>query len=339
MDKEQLIQTANAMVAPGKGILAIDESFPTNKKRFEALGVEVTEENRRLYRQMLVTAPGISEAVSGYILFDETLRQKTDDGVPFPDVLKAAGILPGIKVDQGTTPLGLHPEETVTEGLDGLRGRLEEYKALGAAFTKWRAVYTIADGLPSDACYKANAHALARYAALAQEVGLVPMVEPEILYDGNHSIERCAEVSGKALDALFAELREQGVLLEGVILKTSMVLAGKEAAVQSTPEAVAEATLAMFKDHVPAEVPGIVFLSGGQSPKQSTENLNAMHQGQEYPWAISFSYGRGIQNPALEIWAKDMSQVAEAQAALVHRAKANGLAAMGEYTDAFEEGI
>jgi fructose-bisphosphate aldolase class I len=340
MNKEQLIQTAQAMVAPGKGILAIDESSPTNKKRFDALGVEVTEENRRLYRQLLVTAPGINEAVSGYILFDETIRQKTDDGTLFTDVLKAAGILPGIKVDGGAKPLALHEKEKVTEGLDGLRDRLQEYVQLGATFTKWRAVYTIADGLPSEACYKANAHALARYAALAQEAGLVPMVEPEILYDGNHSIETCAEVSGRALDTLFAELTEQGVFLEGVILKTSMVLAGNQVADQSTPEEVAKATLEVFKKHVPAEVQGIVFLSGGQSPEQSTMNLNAMHQsGETFPWPISFSYGRGIQNPALEIWAKDPSKVTEAQAALVHRAKANSLAAKGEYTAAFEEGV
>lgn len=338
MDTEKLIATAKAMVAPGKGILAIDESFPTNKKRFEAVGVEVTEENRRLYRQLLVSTPGISDAISGYILFDETIRQKTDDGVPFPEVLRGEGILPGIKVDGGTVLLALHPEEKVTEGLDGLRDRLREYASLGAAFTKWRAVYKIESNLPSEACFKANAHALARYGALAQEAGLVPMVEPEILYDGDHSIERCADVSARALDVLFAELKEQGVLLEGTILKTSMVLAGKENAKQSTPEEVAAATVAMFKKHVPASLAGIVFLSGGQSEKQSTENLNAMHQlGEDLPWPISFSYGRGIQNPALEIWAKDMSAVEAAQKALVHRAKANGLAAEGKYTEAFEE--
>ncbi len=225
----------------------------------------------------------------------------------------------------------------VTEGLDGLRERLHEYMDLGAEFTKWRAVYQISETTPSQALYKANGHALARYAALAQEVGLVPMVEPEILYDGDHSIEKCAEVSGRALDVLFAELREQGVLLEGVILKTSMVLAGKDHVPASTPEEVARATVATFKKHVPEEVPGIVFLSGGQTPKQATENLNAVHQlGEDLPWTISFSYGRGIQNPALEIWAKDKTNVEAAQKALVHRAKANALAAQGKYTEDFE---
>lgn len=332
MDIQKIGAIAMAMVAKGKGILAIDESSGTCKKRFDALNVECSEENRRKYRQLLVSAPGIEEAVSGMILYDETLRQKDDAGVPFAEVLKKKGILPGIKVDMGTKPLALHGAEVVTEGLDGLRERLAEYSKLGAQFAKWRAVITIGEGMPSQACIVANAHALARYAALVQEAGLVPMVEPEILMDGNHTIDKCYEVTAATLKALFAQLEEQGVSLEGTILKVSMVLAGKDAAVPSTPDAVAEQTVKCLKENVPANLAGVVFLSGGQSDENSTIHLDKMNKIGGLPWPLSFSYGRGIQAPALKIWAANMNDVAKAQGALVFRAKMNGLAATGQYS-------
>lgn len=340
MDLALLKQTAQAMVASGKGILAIDESHSTCKKRFEALGVDCTEETRREYRELLVNAPWLDHAVSGLIMFDETLRQSTADGRRFVDVLKGKEMLAGIKVDMGTKDLALHPSEMVTDGLDGLRERLAEYKSLGASFAKWRAVINISDVLPSAACVKANAHALARYAALCQEVDIVPMVEPEMIMEGSHTIERCYAVTAQVLQTLFAELAEQGVAFEGTILKVSMVLAGKDAAVQSSEHEVAAQTVKCLKENVPANVAGVVFLSGGQSDEKSTVHLNLMHQlGETLPWPLSFSYGRGIQQAALKAWAANRGQVAEAQKLLVHRANMNGLAAQGQYTAEMEASL
>lgn len=336
MNIEKLQATAKAMVADGKGVLAIDESHSTCKKRFDELGVECTEESRRQYRQMLVTAP-VEDYISGMILFDETLRQKTDDGTPFVQVLKSKGIIPGIKVDTGAKPLALHEGESVTEGLDGLRERLAEYAEIGAEFAKWRAVIAIGNGMPSEACIKANAHALARYAALCQEAGIVPMVEPEILIDGDHTIEECDVVSERMYKALFAELAEQGVDLTGTILKTSMMVSGKDCATQADVAEVAEKTVANFMRNCPTELAGIVFLSGGQSNEKSTAHLNAMHNlGVDMPWPLSFSYGRAIQSNALKIWAADQNAVAEAQAALAERARFNSLAAQGKYEAGME---
>lgn len=332
MNTEKLQKIAQAMVAAGKGILAIDESSGTCKKRFDALNVESTEENRRLYRQLLVSAPEIEKYISGMILYDETLRQKNDAGVLFSEILKSKGILPGIKVDMGPKTLGLHPGEVVTEGLDGLRERLAEYAQLGAQFAKWRAVITIGPNLPSRACIMANAHALARYAALTQEAGLVPMVEPEILMDGDHSLERCNEVTAQTLDAVFEQLKEQGVAFEGTILKVSMVLAGKDSKVQSSTDEVAQATVECLKAHVPANIPGVVFLSGGQSDENSTIHLDKMNKIGGLPWPLSFSYGRGIQAPALKLWAANKNDIAKAQSALVFRARMNSLAAQGKYS-------
>lgn len=336
MDIAALTNTAKAMVAPGKGILAIDESHGTCKKRFEALGIPFNEENRRLYRQLLITADGVNEGVSGMILFDETLRQKTDDGTPFPKEMEKRGILPGIKVDMGAKELALHSDEKVTEGLDGLRERLAEYKELGAKFAKWRAVITIKNDLPSDACITANAHALARYAALCQEAGIVPMVEPEILLDGDHTIERCYEVSVKTWKKLFAELAQQGVAPEGTILKTSMILPGKDCPQQADLDTIAKQTIEGLKEGVPDNIGGVVFLSGGQGDVEATERLNRMNQIGGFPWALSFSYGRSIQRPALKIWSENMENVKEAQAALTERGKLNGLAALGKYSTDME---
>lgn len=337
MDTQQLNTIAKAMVAKGKGILAIDESSGTCKKRFDAMGVECTEENRRKYRQLLVSAPGVEEFIAGMILYDETLRQKDDAGVPFPEVLKKKGIIPGIKVDMGTKPLALHGAEVVTEGLDGLRERLAEYSKLGAQFAKWRAVITIGPDMPSQACIMANAHALARYAALVQEAGMVPMVEPEILMDGNHTIERCYEVTARTLQALFAQLKEQGVMNSGTILKVSMVLSGKDASTQSNADDVAAQTVKCLKENVPADLAGVVFLSGGQSDENSTIHLDKMNKLGGLPWPLSFSYGRGIQAPALKIWAANMNDVAKAQAALVFRSRMNGLASVGQYSPDLEK--
>ena len=337
MDLDTLKATAKAMVAPGKGILAIDESHGTCKKRFDALGVECNEENRRIYRQLLITAEGVNEGVSGMILFDETLRQKTDDGTPFPKELVKRGMLPGIKVDAGAHELALHPGEKVTEGLDGLRGRLAEYKKLGAKFAKWRAVITIGKDIPSDACITANAHGLARYAALCQEAGLVPMVEPEILLDGDHTIETCYEVSVKTWKKLFAQLAEQGVKPEGTILKTSMILPGKDCAKQADLDTIAKETVKGLKEGVPDNIGGIVFLSGGQGDVEATERLNRMNQICEHPWPLSFSYGRSIQRAALKIWGENQENVKEAQAALAERGKLNGLATLGKYSTDMEK--
>ena len=332
MSIEQLEDIAQAMVAPGKGIIAIDESNNTIKKRFDAVGVESTEENRRAYREMLLTTPKLSDYISGAILFDETLRQSTRTGVPFTKVMADAGILPGIKVDKGLAPLAGFPGDVVTEGLDGLRPRLKEYPGLGAKFAKWRAVIAISEENPSGTCIESNCHALARYAALCQEAGLVPMVEPEILIDGNHDIDVCYEVTEATLRSLFSALYEHNVLLEGTILKASMVISGKDCPEQAGVEEVAEATLRCLKATVPASLPGIVFLSGGQSDEAATAHLNAMNQLGSKPWPLSFSYGRAMQQAALKLWAEDMSgNFTKAQDTVYARARDNGLAALGQW--------
>ncbi len=332
MSIEQLESIAQAMVAPGKGIIAIDESNNTIKKRFDAVGVPNTEENRRAYREMLLTTPGLNQHISGAILYDETIRQSTKAGVPFTKLMLDAGILPGIKVDKGPFPLAGFPGELVTEGLDGLRDRLNEYARLGAKFAKWRAVITISGDSPSGTCIEANCHALARYAALCQEAGIVPMVEPEVLMDGSHDIDECYEVTEATLRSLFASLYEQNVFLEGTILKASMVLAGKDCEERSDIDDVADATIRCLKASVPASLPGIVFLSGGQSDELATAHLNAMNQQGPHPWPLSFSYGRAMQQAALKLWGKDMAaNFAEAQATVAQRARENGLAALGQW--------
>lgn len=333
MSIEQLADTALAMVAPGKGIIAIDESNATIAKRFEAVGIPNSEENRRAYRELLLTTPNLNEHISGAILFDETIRQSTRDGVPFTKVMMDNGIIPGIKVDKGTHPLAGCPGELITEGLDGLRERLKEYATLGARFAKWRAVITINvdDGLPTNTCIEANAHALARYAALCQECGLVPMVEPEVLMDGSHDIDECYNVTEATLRALFSALHLFDVDLTGTILKASMVVSGKDCPEQASVEEVAEATLTCLKSAVPAILPGIVFLSGGQNDHDATAHLNAMNQ-YETPWPLSFSYGRAMQSAALKIWSQDLvGNLAKAQETVYARARDNGLAALGEW--------
>jgi fructose-bisphosphate aldolase, class I len=304
MPANDLHETARAIVADHKGILAADESSGTIKKRFDTIGVESTEENRRFYRQLLFIAPGMEEYIGGVILYDETIRQSADDGTPFPQVLASKGVIPGIKVDTGAHDLALFPGEKVTEGLDGMRARLEEYVGLGARFAKWRAVITIGDGIPTDGCIAANAHALARYAALCQEAGLVPIVEPEVLMDADNSLEVCQEVATRTLHATFDQLYEHALDLQGTLLKPNMVIPGKGASDQASPERIAQATVDTFLGVVPAAVPGIVFLSGGQSEVQATENLNAINQ-IGGPWALSFSYGRALQASALEAWKGD----------------------------------
>ena len=334
MSIDQLPEIAEAMVARGKGIIAIDESNATIKKRFDSVGVENTEENRRAYREMLLTTPGLAEHISGAILYDETLRQKTKDGVPFTKVMMDNGILPGIKVDKGTTPLAGFPGEVVTDGLDGLRERLNEYAGLGAKFAKWRAVINIniEDGMPSDTCIEANAHALARYAALCQEAGIVPMVEPEVIMDGEHDIDDCFVVTEKVLRSLFNALYQHNVMLEGTILKASMVIPGKDCPDQASAEDVADYTVQCLKSAVPAALPGIVFLSGGQSDEDATAHLNEMNKQENLPWPLSFSYGRAMQSAALKIWGQDIvNNVAKAQETVHARARDNGLAAMGEW--------
>jgi fructose-bisphosphate aldolase class I len=335
MSIEDLEDIAQAMVAPGKGIIAIDESTSTIQKRFEAVGIECTEENRRAYRELLLTAPGLAGHISGAILYDETIRQSTRDGTPFTKLMAAAGILPGIKVDKGTHPLAGCPGELVTEGLDGLRARLEEYARLGAKFAKWRAVINIGEDIPTGTCIETNAHALARYAALCQEAGIVPMVEPEVLMDGEHDIEVCYDVTEATLRALFSALYEHNVMLEGTILKASMVIAGKDCPEQADVEDVADLTVRCLKATVPAVLPGIVFLSGGQSDEQATAHLNAMNQFGPHPWPLSFSYGRAMQQAALKLWSQDMTgNFAAAQATVAERARANGMAALGEWKPA-----
>lgn len=337
MDLDALESTAQAMVARGKGILAIDESFGTIEKRFKGVGVESTEENRRDYRGMLLTAPGLGDHISGAILFDETLRQSTEDGTPFVKVMEDADVLPGIKVDKGAKPLAGFPGEKVTEGLDGLRDRLNEYVELGAKFAKWRAVIAISEEMPTGACIDANAHALARYAALCQEAGLVPIVEPEVLMDGDHDIDTCFDVTEATLRSVFGALYDQNVALEGTILKASMVLPGKDCPEQADVEEVADATVRCLKYSVPAALPGIVFLSGGQSDEKATAHLDAINRMGPHPWPLSFSYGRALQQPALKLWGEDAKGNREAgQKVLAHRARMNSLAAMGEYDESLE---
>jgi fructose-bisphosphate aldolase class I len=334
---QEMAAVAKAMVAPGKGILAADESFPSIKKRFDSIGTESTEESRRSYREMLLTAPGSQEYISGVIFFDETLRQSTAKGERFVDVLNRNGIIPGIKVDTGSKALAGFPGEEVTEGLDGLRGRLEEYVKLGAKFCKWRAVVNIGAGVPSPAGIHANAHALARYAALCQEQGLVPMVEPEVMMEGDHSIERCYEVTIATLREVFNELSEQRVVFENMILKTNMVVPGKKCADQANPKRVAEMTVRALHTTVPATVAGIVFLSGGQKPEPSTAHLNLMNSmGVRHPWPLSFSYGRALQDSALKTWGGKAENFQAGQKALMHRAKMNGLATLGKYNEGLE---
>jgi fructose-bisphosphate aldolase, class I len=332
MSIEDLESVAQAMVAPGKGIIAIDESTGTIAKRFQATGIENTEENRRAYRELLLTTPGLSDHISGAILYDETIRQSTKDGVPFTQVMKKNGLIPGIKVDKGAQPLAGFPGDVVTEGLDGLRERLQEYAKLGAQFAKWRAVINITDENPSSTAIEANAHALARYAALCQEAGLVPVVEPEVIMDGDHTIEVSYEVHEAVLRSLFNALYEQNVMLEGTILKASMVIHGTKSAEKADVEEVAEATVRVLKSTVPASLPGIVFLSGGQSDKDATAHLNAMNRMGPHPWPLSFSYGRAMQQAALKLWAEDIKgNVAAAQKIVHERAKENGLAALGQW--------
>ena len=328
-----LKSTAQALLTAGKGLLAADESFPTIGKRFKALDIPSTEESRRTYREMLFTTPGLNEFISGVILFDETIRQRAKDGIPLPEFLANHGIVPGIKVDKGTIALPNFAGEKVTQGLDGLRERLSEYHELGARFTKWRAVIVIGDGLPTAACIGANAHVLALFAALSQEAGLVPVVEPEVLMDGDHSIGRCEEVTRATLEGVFDALFDQRVVLEGMLLKTGMVLSGKDCAQQADEEEVAEATIRCLRRFVPAAVPGIVFLSGGQSDEAATQRLNAICNVSDVPWKLSFSFGRALQAPALKIWKGSQDNVAAAQAALHHRAKCNGLAVEGKYSE------
>jgi fructose-bisphosphate aldolase, class I len=331
-----LEQTARALVAEGKGILAADESSGTIKKRFDSIGVESTEENRRAYRDLLFTTEGAEEFISGVILYDETIRQHSADGTPFPELLAAHGIIPGIKVDKGAKDLANAPGETITEGLDGLRERLEEYVQLGAKFTKWRAVITIGKGIPSEYCLWTNAHALARYAALSQEAGLVPIVEPEVLMDGDHTLDTSFDVTSRTLHAVFTELRDQRVHFEQMLLKPNMVLSGYEASDQADHDEVAEQTLKCFYRHVPAAVPGIVFLSGGQTDEDATANLNAMNARGPHPWELSFSYGRALQAPALKAWVGDAANVADAQKAFYRRAKFNSAARYGQYAPEME---
>ncbi len=335
----ELHETANAMVAPGKGILAADESEGTMKKRLDSIGVESTEDNRRFYRRLLFTTEGAEEYISGAILFDETIRQSSDDGTPFPKLLTGKGIIPGIKVDTGAKPLALAEGETVTEGLDGLRERLEEYHGLGARFTKWRATYSIGHETPSEYCVWTNAHALARFAALSQEGGLVPIVEPEVLMDGEHTIEQSRLATGRALQALYVELHDQRIDLRGTVLKTNMVLSGYEAKDRAGVDDVAEATLECLYRHVPAAVPGIAFLSGGQTDEDATAHLNAMNERGPHPWELSFSYGRALQAPALKAWGGDPSNAAAAQEAYLHRARMNGLARSGNYSPDMEQKV
>lgn len=337
MDIQMMSSTAQALVAPGKGILAADESSPTIAKRLAGIGLASTEPIRRSYREMLFTAEGLGEFISGVILFDETIRQAADDGTPFPEVLRRQGIIPGIKVDGGTRPLAGCPGEVVTEGLDGLRTRLEEYASLGARFAKWRAVIRIADRLPSTTCLEANAHALARYAALAQEAGLTPIVEPEVVMDGDHSLERCAEVSVKVLRIVYDQLSRHGVVLEASLLKPNMVLPGEECQVPASDDEIAERTIAALRQVVPAAVPGLVFLSGGQSDQAATSRLDAMNRRGPQPWQLSFSFGRALQGPVLRAWAGDDANLAAAQAALLHRGRLNGAARSGSYRPAMED--
>ena len=333
-----LNETARALVAPGKGILAADESGGTIKKRFDQIGCDSTEDRRRAYREMLFTTPGAAEYVSGVILFDETIRQNAADGRPLTKILEAQGIIPGIKVDKGAVRLAKSPDELVTDGLDGLRDRLVEYRGLGARFAKWRAVITIGANIPSRLCLGVNAHALARYAALCQDEGIVPIVEPEVLMDGDHSLERCYQVTCDTLHRVFDALYDQRVELDGMLLKPNMVVPGKgHASYPVTPETVADATLSCLRMTVPASVPGVVFLSGGQGDEEATANLDAINAQGAQPWKLSFSYGRALQHAALQAWKGDDANIAAGQAAYAHRAHMNGLAAAGTYDSSLEK--
>lgn len=331
MNKDKLIETIVRLMISPKGILAIDESVNTCNKRFEKLGVPTTEEKRREYRELLITAPKMEKYISGYILFDETIRQSTKEGKDFTSILQEKGIDIGIKVDQGLVDFPLHLGEKITQGLDGLSGRLQEYKNVGATFAKWRMVYKIGENIPSEDCMRKNAISLAKYATLCQELDIVPIVEPEILIDGEHSMEKCYEVTACNLDILFLELNKSDVFIPGIILKTSMILAGKDAKEKSKNEEVARMTLRCLKEHVPSHIGGIVFLSGGQDDIEATINLNAMHNLGSLPWPVTFSYGRAIQNLALQSWAKNPSDMVSAQSLLLSAAKNNSEASVGEY--------
>ena len=338
MNAQELVDTAKTLVANGKGLLAMDESNPTCNKRFAMLGIPQTEEYRCAYRELIVTTPDLVECISGVILYDETIRQQKKDGTPFVKVITDAGIIPGVKVDTGAKNMAGHPGEKITEGLDGLRDRLAEYFQMGARFTKWRAVITVGDGIPSRGCIEANAHALARYASLCQEAGLVPVVEPEVLMDGAHPLERCFEVTEEVLRTVFKQLYTQRVMQEGMILKPNMVLPGLTCSKQETVDEVADATVRCLLRAVPAAVPGIAFLSGGQAGELASARLNAMNvrSKSRLPWALAFSFARAIQQPALEIWRGEEVHVLAAQQALYHRAKCNRSARRGEYTAAME---
>ncbi len=337
MNQDTLQATAQAMVAPGKGILAMDESHPTCQKRFDALGIEFTEANRQAYRDMLVTAEGLADCIGGAILFDETLRQNLLDGTSFPKHLDSIGIVPGIKVDRGAKDLAGHPGEKVTEGLDGLRERLAEYSELGARFAKWRAVITIGENLPSEACLEANAHALARYAMLCQEADMVPIVEPEVLMNGAHDIERCNEVTVRTLEVTFDQLARQEVWLPGIVLKPSMVISGDSCGVRADVETVARMTVECLKQTVPTEVTGIAFLSGGQSDEEASAHLNAINQYSNLPWAVTFSYGRALQQQAMKTWSGEQGNRAAGQAAIAKRARMNSAAASGAWNMDLEQ--
>jgi fructose-bisphosphate aldolase, class I len=332
----ELHETAKALVAEGKGILAADESTSTIKKRFDTIDLESTEDTRRAYRDLLFTTPGVEEYISGVILYDETIRQSGLDGTPFPKLLADKGIIPGIKVDLGAKPLALAEGETITEGLDGLRERFAEYYELGARFSKWRATYSIDAHRPSEYCVWTNAHALARYATLSQEAGIVPIVEPEVLMDGDHSIEHAANATGRAQQALFTELHDQRIDLYGTLLKPNMVLSGYDASDRAGIDEVADATLDVLTRHVPAAVPGIVFLSGGQTDEDATAHLNAMNSRGPLPWELSFSYGRALQAPAINAWRGDPANVEEGQKAFYRRAKFNSAARTGTYAPEME---
>jgi fructose-bisphosphate aldolase class I len=339
MNTQQLTETAKKMVAGDKGLLAMDESTPTCNKRFAKLGIPQTEEVRRAYREMIVTTPGLGESISAAILCDETIRQQKKDGTPFAKAVTTAGIIPGIKVDAGAKEMAGHAGEKITEGLDGLRGRLAEYSQMGARFAKWRAVIAVGEGIPSRGCIEANAQALARYAALCQEAGLVPVVEPEVLMDGEHTLDRCREITEAVLQTVFNQLYTQGVTLEGMILKPNMVLPGLTCSKQEPVDEVADATVKCFLRAVPAAVPGIAFLSGGQSSELASARLNAMNTRfkARLPWALAFSFARAIQQPAMEIWQGKDANVVAAQEALYHRAKCNWAARRGEYSAAMEK--
>ncbi|HJR45696.1 MAG TPA: class I fructose-bisphosphate aldolase [Actinomycetota bacterium] len=336
MASTDLAQIATSLVARDKGILAADESDPTIAKRFKSVNIENTEENRRAYRDMLFSTPDLEKYISGVILFDETIRQSDSNGTPFARLLESRGIVPGIKVDKGAKDLAYFPGEKITEGLDGLRDRLKEYYELGARFTKWRAVIDIGDDIPTNFVVHANGHALARFAALSQEAGLVPIVEPEVLMDGAHSIERCDEVTREVLKNLFIQLELHRVPLEGLLLKTNMVISGKKNSDRADVQTVAEKTVAALKETVPAELPGIVFLSGGQGDEEATAHLDAMNKIGGFPWELSFSYGRALQAPSLAAWKGEPSNVEAGQNALFHRARMNGAARSGAYSSDME---